>query len=83
MKIYKDFENIFFFFFCMILISFLAFIKKETLAQVFSCEFCEISKNTFSYRTTPTVASGKRCVQCGSASYDKHKQKSGIEFLKF
>ena len=24
------------------------FIQKETLAQVFSCEFCEISKNTFS-----------------------------------
>ena len=23
------------------------FIKKETLAQEFSCEFCEISKNTF------------------------------------
>ena len=23
------------------------FIKKETLAQVFSCGFCEISKNTF------------------------------------
>ena len=23
------------------------FIKKETLAQVFSCEFCEISKNNF------------------------------------
>ena len=23
------------------------FIKKEALAQVFSCEFCEISKNTF------------------------------------
>ena len=22
--------------------------RKETLAQVFSCEFCEISKNTFS-----------------------------------
>ena len=31
------------------------FIKKEILAQVFSCKFCEISKNTFSYRT-PTVA---------------------------
>ena len=28
-------------------------IKKETLAQVFSCEFCEISKNNFSYRTPP------------------------------
>ena len=26
------------------------FIKKETLAQVFSCEFCEISKNTFCWR---------------------------------
>ena len=24
------------------------FIKKETLTQVFSCEFCEIYKNTFS-----------------------------------
>ena len=23
------------------------FIKKETLAQVFSCEFCKISNNTF------------------------------------
>ena len=23
------------------------FIKKETLAQMFSCEFCEIVKNTF------------------------------------
>ena len=26
------------------------FIKKETLAQVFSGEFCEISKNTFFYK---------------------------------
>ena len=31
------------------------FIKKETLARVFSCEFFEISKNTFFYRT-PLVA---------------------------
>ena len=29
----------------------------ETLAQVFSYEFCEISKNTFSYRTPPVAAS--------------------------
>ena len=29
------------------------FIKKETLAQVFPCEFCEIFKNTFFYGTTP------------------------------
>ena len=30
-------------------------LKKETLALVCSCEFCEISKNTFFYRT-PLVA---------------------------
>ena len=33
------------------------FIKKETLAQVFSCEFCEISKNTFLHRTPLVAAS--------------------------
>ena len=27
------------------------FIKKENLAQIFSCELCEISKNIFFYRT--------------------------------
>ena len=32
-------------------------LKKETLAQLFSYEFCEISKNTFSYRTPPVAAS--------------------------
>ena len=31
------------------------FIKKETLAQVFSCKFREISKNTF-FHKTPLVA---------------------------
>ena len=35
------------------------FIKRETLAQVFSCEFCEISKNTYSYRTPPVATSEK------------------------
>ena len=30
---------------------------KETLALVFSCEFCEISKNTFFYKTPPVAAS--------------------------
>ena len=33
------------------------FIKKETLAQVFSCEFCEVSKNTFFYRIPLVTAS--------------------------
>ena len=34
--------------------------KKETLKQVFSCEFCEVSKNTFCYRTAPVAASDFR-----------------------
>ena len=33
------------------------FIKKESLAQVLSFEFCEIFKNTFFDRTTPVAAS--------------------------
>ena len=33
------------------------FIKKETLAQVFSSKFCEISKKTFCYRTLLVAAS--------------------------
>ena len=35
------------------------FTKKETLAQVFSCEFCAVSKNTFFYRT-PLVGASAR-----------------------
>ena len=35
-----------------------ATLLKETLAQVFSCEFCKISKKSFSYRTPPVAASG-------------------------
>ena len=33
------------------------FIKKETLEQMFSSEFCKISKNTFPYRTHPVAVS--------------------------
>ena len=36
------------------------FIKKKSLAQVFSCEFCKISKNTF-FHKTPLVAASERC----------------------
>ena len=36
------------------------FFKEETLAQVFSCEFCEISKNTFFTEHLWTAAS-KSC----------------------
>ena len=48
-------ENIF------VIVSFL--IKKETLAQVFSCEFFEISKNTFSFRIPPVTASEKKRLE--------------------
>ena len=34
--------------------------KKETLTQVFSCEFCEIFKNIFFCVTLPVAASGKK-----------------------
>ena len=32
------------------------FIKKQGLAQVFFCELCKISENTFSYETPPVAA---------------------------
>ena len=35
---------------------------KKFLAQVFSCEFCGISKNTFSYRT-PLVAASEHSLR--------------------
>ena len=31
--------------------------KKETLVQVFTCEYCETFKNTFFYRAPPVAAS--------------------------
>ena len=33
------------------------FIKKKTPAQVFSCKFCEMFKNTFFNRVPPVAAS--------------------------
>ena len=36
------------------------FIKKETLAHVFSCEICEISKNTFFTEHLCGTTSGRR-----------------------
>ena len=34
------------------------FVKKETLAQVFSCKFCKFSKNTFFIENLRVTASG-------------------------
>ena len=39
------------------------FIKKETLAQGFSCEFCGNSKNISSYRTPPVAASDNITIE--------------------
>ena len=44
-------------------VSILIKLQKENLAQVLSCEFCEISKNTFSYRTPPEAASALRQME--------------------
>ena len=38
-----------------------SFIKKETLAQVFFCQICEISRNNFFCRT-PLVAAPASCL---------------------
>ena len=40
------------------------FIKKEILAQVFFCEFCEISKNTFFTEQPWAAASGVPIILC-------------------
>ena len=47
------------------------FIKKEALAQVFSCEFCEIFENTFFHRTPPVAASVKLIVGADLAHMQK------------
>ena len=39
------------------------FIKKGSLAEALSCEFCEISKNTVCYQT-PLVAASEGWVIC-------------------
>ena len=50
------------------------FFNRETLAQVFSCGFCEIFKNTFFHRIPPVAA----CVN-GILSGGSHMTKrSGI-----
>ena len=48
-------------------------IKKETLTKVFSCEFCEIAKNT-SFRTPRVSASVMRFVlEAGETLPSKRK----------
>ena len=49
-----------------------AYFLTKTLAQVFSCAFCEISKNTFSYRAPPVAASENTYViETGLSDFHK------------
>ena len=43
------------------------FIKKETQGQVFTCEFCEISKNTFF--TEQLWATASKCLMYVQSTY--------------
>ena len=66
------------------------FIKKETLAQVFPCEFCEISKNIFFYKTPLVAASNhpkmvghipkklskNKCVYIHTINHNKNTDKN-------
>ena len=45
----------------------LLFIKKGTLTQVFSCEFCEISKNIFFTEHLWTTASKTKHIHASAA----------------
>ena len=47
------------------------FTKRETLAHVFSSEFCKICKNTFIYRT-PLVAASGICNHSITAALNKN-----------
>ena len=40
-----------------------ATLNKESLTQLFSCEFCEISKNTFFMEHLQTTASEKENIK--------------------
>ena len=55
-------------------------IKKETLAQLLSCKFCEIVKATVSFRTPPLAASLMRFVF--AAGETLHSKPKGSYFIK-
>ena len=55
------------------------FIKKETLAEEFSCEFCEISKNTFLHRAPVVAASEGPALKKFIA---KANRKKALKYIK-
>ena len=63
-----------------------SFLIKLTLAQVFSCEFCEISKNTFFHRPSLVAASvkpiEKKSVDAFRASLSKELQMTMVVMIE-
>ena len=61
------------------------FIKKETLSQVFTCQFCEISKNAFFHRA-PYIGNSifKNNLSCFTPQGSRHwkKWRIGISFFR-
>ena len=51
--------------------------KKETMPQVFSCEFCKIFKNIFSYGTPPAAASAYPHL-----SFQRYELEVSFNFVK-
>ena len=62
-------------------------IKEETLAQVFSCKFCKIFKNTFFLRTPPVAASWLRIylilefLSCNAPAFNACKYTNYFKYL--
>ena len=59
------------------------FIKKEALAQVFSCEFCEISKNTFFTEHLWTTASTLTPLNKAYLNLTLTEEKNCVSQLKY
>ena len=59
------------------------FIKKEALAQVFPCEFCKISKTTFSYRTHKVATSVNIVSKTRNCSHSCNNISNYILFYLF
>ena len=53
------------------------YLKKETLAQVFPCEFCEIFKKIFFYKTPPVAA-----LKCFPETFSCDQNLSEHRFIK-
>ena len=59
----------------------LHFCKKETLAQAFSCEFCEICKNTFFAKHFRATASGYS-LKPGSGPFVLNLKVAALSYTK-